>query len=236
MGQFVGPGGMGQAGPTSNFYTSPFPHAPGERARDREGNEYMFVDFTATVYFGTLVQITSTGQASPLLGTTAIGSRVGVVVGGLATTVSPNHPTSDHGGWVQIYGVHPAVQTGVASGGGASDSTVGFEVIPQTSVGTPSGVFSLVAPTDLSGASGASTSANIIHGMWLVPFTEVTDLTTWPGSSGSSGPTSNNNWLTDGASQTSGANTSAFIGQTYAVFLNYPYVTGNALGIVTGTS
>ncbi len=112
MSQLIGPGGMGQAGPTSNVWTTPFPHRPGERARDLDGNEYLFVDFTATVYFGMLVSIDSLNRATGLLGTLTEGSRVGVVVGGLASTVSNFHPTSDHGGWVQVYGVHPAVQAG----------------------------------------------------------------------------------------------------------------------------
>ncbi len=232
-GKLVGQGGVGQAGPTSNYYTSPFPHALGEKARDTEGNEYLFVDFTSTVYFGTLVLINSLNQATPLLGTAAEGGRVGVVVGGLATTVSPLHPTSDHAGWVQVYGVHPAVQTGAAT----DAATNQMMPIPQTSVGTPSGVLALQAVSGLTAvASGVSTSVNQIFGMWLVPETQVTDLTTYPGASGSSGAASNNNFLTDGASQTSGANTSAFIGSTYAVFLNYPYVMGIDIGVQGGTS
>lgn len=230
MSQLVG-SPQGAAGPTSNVWTTPFPHRPGEKARDTDGNEYLFVDFTATVYYGCLVQINSLHQAAPLLGTASIPYRVGVVMGGEAT--SANHPTSDNGGWVQIYGVHPAVQTGVATDGGVSATAGGaYFCIPQTSVGTPSGVLALQVQAVASSIINTSTSGNQIYGMWVVDFAQVTDLTTWPGTSGASGPTSRNE--PDGA--TSGANTSAFIGQTYAVFLNYPYVTGISVPLMDATS
>ena len=145
MSQLVGQGPIAAAGGTSVFYTTPYPHRPGDRARDREGNEYLFVDFTGTVYYGCLVQINTSNLAAPLLGTAAEAYRVGVVCSGEASTVSNSHPTSDHAGWVQIYGWHAAVQTGAASGGLVSDSTVaGYWCIPQTSVGTPSGTLSLI--------------------------------------------------------------------------------------------
>lgn len=222
---------MGTGGPTSTIFSTPFPHKPGDKARDTDGNEYVFVDFTATTYYGCLVQINSIYQATPLLGTSVQAFRVGVVMGGSPSSVAGQHPTSDNGGWVQIYGVHPAVQTGTASGGGVSDSTVAFWCIPQTSVGTPSGTLSVIAQGAGTSIAQSSVDGNQIYGMWLVNFGEVTDLTTWPGSSGASGPTS---VLPNG--ETSGTNTSAFIGQTYAVFLNYPYVTGITVPLSDATS
>lgn len=230
MGQLTGPS-MGHAGPTSAIFSTPFPHKPGDKARDTDGNEYLFVDFTATVYYGCLVQITSTNLASPLLGTALQAFRVGVVCSGTPSTDAGQHPTSDNAGWVQIYGIHPAVQTGTASNGGVSDSTAAFWAIPQTSVGTPSGVLAVVAQAAGTSIAQASSDGNRIYNMWLVNFGEVTDLTTWPGSSGASGPTS---VLPNG--ETSGTNTSAFIGQTYACFLNYPYVTGITVPLSDATS
>jgi hypothetical protein len=230
LAQLVGPGGMGSAGETSAIFNTPFPHKPGDKQRDTEGNEYVFCDFTATVYYGCLVQLTSNYFASPLLGTTLRPFRVGVVCSGNPSSVAGNHPTSDNGGWVQIYGVHPAVQTGSASDGLTSDGTVAYRCIPQTSVGTPSGTLSVVIQTAGSSAP-TSESGNLIYGMWLVHFAEVTDLTTWSGSSAASGPTT-----FDVNNATSGAATSAFIGQTYAVFLNYPYVTGVTTAYGDGVS
>jgi len=98
-------------------------------------------------------------------------------------------------------------------------------------VGTPSGVLSLVAQGTQQATSNSSDDANIIYGMWVVDFAEASDLPNWIGSSGASGPSS-----MDSLNATSGAATSAFIGQTYAVFLNYPYVTGNREIILTGVS
>lgn len=231
MANLSGQGPIGAGGPTSAIFTTPFPHTPGDRMRDKAGNEYLFVSFSAATYYGCLVQITSTNVASPLLGTAKLAYRVGVVCSGTPSTVAGNHPTSVNAGWVQIYGVHSAVQTGTATDGGVSATAGGAYVcIPQTSVGTPSGVLAIQIQQVAVSIINASTGANRINNMWVVDLGEVTDLTTWPGSSGASGPTS----VIDGL--TSGANTSAFIGQTYACFLNYPYVTGNTEPFVDATS
>lgn len=231
MGGLTGPV-QAFGGATSEFHTTPFPHTPGARANDNEGNQYMYVDFTSPVYYGCLVQINSLNQAAPLLGTANEPYRVGVVMGGTAS--SANHPTSDNAGWVQIYGLHPAVQTGVVTDGGVSAAAGGaYFCIPQTSVGTPSGVLSLRAQATAVSVINTSTEGNVIYNMWVVDFGEVSNLTTWPGSSGASGPSSANFSVGDA---TSGANTSAFIGQTYAVFMNYPYVTGISVPLVNATS
>src|SRR3990167_2215237 len=144
MAHLHGQGPIGLGGPTSVFHTTPFPHAPGDRAKDNAGNEYMYVDFLGTVYYGTLVQIDTQNRAAPLLGTANRAYRVGVVMGGTPSTRTGEHPTSDNGGWGQIYGVHPAVQAGTATDAGVSATVGGADfAIPQTSVGTPSGVLAL---------------------------------------------------------------------------------------------
>lgn len=230
MAQLVGSGGVGAGGETSTIFSTPFPHYPGERMRDKAGNEYVFCDFTANVYYGCVVQITSEHLASPLLGTSLRPFRVGVVCSGNPSSVAGNHPTSDNGGWVQIYGIHPAVQTHSASDGLTSDGTVAYRCVPQSSVGTPSGTLGVVVQT--AGTSAPSSeSGNLIYQMWLVHFAEVSDLTTWQGASAASGPTT-----FDVNNATSGAATSAFSGQTYAVYLNYPYVLGISTAYGDGTS
>lgn len=232
MANLVGQGQVASGGATSIIFSTPFPHKPGDKARDADGNEYVFVDFTATVYYGCLVQINSLYQAAPLLGTANRPFRVGVVCSGTPSTEAGFHPTSDNGGWVQIYGVHPAVQTGTASDGGVSATAGGaYWCIPQTSVGTPSGTLSVIVQGAGTSIAQSSVDGNKIYNMWVVDFAEVTDLTTWPGSSGASGPTS---VLPNG--ETSGTNTSAFIGQTYACFLNYPYVLGITVPLSDATS
>lgn len=232
MAELVGQGAIGLGGATSVIFSSPFPHRPGGVARDRDGNEYVFVDFTATVYYGCLVQIDSQYKAAPLLGTANRPFRVGVVCSGTPSTESGNHPTSDNGGWVQVYGVHPAVQTGMASDGGVSATAGGsYWCIPQTSVGTPSGTLSVIAQGAGTSIAQSSVDGNVIYGMWVVDFAEVSDLPNWVGASGASGPSS-----MDVLNATSGAATSAFIGQSYAVFLNYPYVTGITVPLSNATS
>lgn len=232
MANLVGQGQIASAGATSVIFATPFPHKPGDKARDTEGNEYVFVDFTATVYYGCLVQINSLYQAAPLLGTANIPFRVGVVCSGTNSSDSGAHPTSDNGGWVQIYGVHPAVQTNTATDGGVSATAGGaYWCIPQTAVATPSGVLSVIAQGAGTSIAQSSVDGNVIYGMWVVDFAEVTDLPNWVGSSGASGPSSMQT-----GNDTSGAATSAFVGQTYAVFLNYPYVTGITVPLSNATS
>jgi hypothetical protein len=232
MSQLVGPGAISAAGATSIIFATPFPHKPGDKARDKEGNEYLFVDFIGTTYYGCLVQIDALNQAAPLLGTANIPYRVGAVCSGLASSLTGDHPTSDNGGWVQIYGVHPAVQTGMATDAGVSATAGGaYFCMPQTSVGTPSGTLTILTQGAGTSIAQSSVDGNVIRGMWVVDFGEVSSLTTWPGSSGASGPTSVS---ADGA--TSGTATSAFIGSTYAVFLNYPYVTGVVVPLGAATS
>src|SRR3990167_6520654 len=184
MAHLHGQGPVGAGGPTSVFHTTPFPHKPGDRAKDNGGNEYMYVDFLGTVYYGTLVQIDTQNRAAPLLGTANRAYRVGVVMGGTPSSVAGAHPTSDHGGWVQIYGVHPAVQTGTATDGGVSATAGGAYVcIPQTSVGTPSGVLALLAQGTALQTSNSSVEANRIHNMWVVDFAEVSDWADYQGTS-----------------------------------------------------
>ena len=246
MPHLVGPGLIGAAGPTSVFYTTPFPHKPGDTARDKDGNEYVFCDLKATLYRGCVAAIDSSFKAGPLLGAAAAGfmaSRVGVFVGGDATSV--NNATSDNGGWFQIYGLHQAVQTNAASGGLSSDGTVAYTPIVQSAVGTPSGVLSLLTVATIGTSIAVTSSDGVqIYGLWVVPngasdvltsgYESVSDIqsavSAWP-VSGASGPSSLDPDPGNTAAQgmlTSGTNTSGFIGQTYVCFLNYPYVHGIA--------
>lgn len=228
----------GFPGDTSTIFAAPFPIQPGQKARDKDGNEYLFVSFQAVTYYGCLVQINSNNVATPLLGTAAKPFRVGVTMaGGTPTTDNNFHITATgastaQGGWVQIYGVHPTVQTGMATDAGVSATAGGnYWAIPQTSVGTPSGTLSLIAQGAGTSIAQSSVDGNRIVNMWVVDLGEVSDLSGWLGSSGASGPTS-----TSINGETSGVNTSAFIGQTYACFLNYPYVTGISVPLSDATT
>jgi len=52
MAQLHGQGPIAAAGPTSVFYTTPFPHSPGDRARDNAGNEYLYLKGVASTVVG----------------------------------------------------------------------------------------------------------------------------------------------------------------------------------------
>lgn len=218
MAHFIGQGPTGAPGPTSVVYTTPFPCRPGERIRDLDGNEYVFCDFTASVSGGILVSINERHEATPLLGTALLASRVGVAMTGA---------TSANGGWVQIYGTHRAVQGNSASDGLVSDGTVAYYLIPQTSVSTPSGTLSLVA-REAGTSVEATSSYNRIYNMWLSDLGTVSDFTWYDSdqgeadaatySSDTSGPSTGTTATTNG--------TSMHTGVTWVVFLNYPYVLG----------
>ena len=177
--------------------------------RDIEGNEYMFCRFDVSVFTGVLCGISHQYLAHPLLGTALLPERVGVAI---------TDATSVNAGWVQVYGLHNAVQTGEVSDGTVSDQTVAYGLIPQTSVGTPSGVLAVVLPT-------SSIAQNYIYGMWLAILGQ-SDLASQPANSAVS------------VSNASGPNsaqpaTTSHIGATHPVWLNYPYVTGVAVDLNT---
>lgn len=207
--------GTGSAFPssgTSDVYTAvgaSFPLKPGTRARDTAGNEYVFCDFTDTVYYGILVQITDTWLAAPLLGTASQPYPIGVVMASSAT--------SDNGGWVQIYGLHTAVQTNAVSDTVTTAGVGSYGLTCQTSVTTPSGTLSFVTDTSTAGVH--------IYGMW-VTFTTQADRV-----SDSSGPCTNTSVGPNAGAQTSG--TTWLNLNTVSCFLNYPYVTGMTAEIVT---
>lgn len=231
MPRIVGPGLIGAAGPVSDIYTTPFPHKPGDKARDKRGNEYVFVAYTGNVSGGVVVAIDSMYNATPLLGTARVGSRVGIAMTG--ATANTN------GGWVQIYGMHIAVQVSGATdsdGGSAnlsSDQTVNYILIPQTSVTTPSGTLAMVAFTAGTSIAESSVEANRIWGMWLVPAAEVSAIPDADWLDVYSNVTS----PVSAVSNTSGAvtlisgttnGTSIHTGTSRPVFLNYPWVNGVA--------
>lgn len=229
MPALIGPGPIGTAGNVSDIYTTPFPHAPGERARDKFGNEYVFCEFiTTNVAAGILVSINSLFQAAPLLGTARVGSRVGVAMTG--ATAGTN------AGWVQIYGIHLAVQTSGATdsdGGSAvavSDQSVDYNLIPQTSVTTPSGTLGFVIAEANTSVEG-STNYRPILGMWLVPAGEVSSIPDarivdqWPTVTSPVSAVSNTSGaVTLTAGVTNG--TSMHTGTSHIVMLNYPYYVG----------
>lgn len=162
MALLAGQGPAGAAGPTSNVFTTPFPHQPGERFRDKSGNEYMFVDFTGTVYSEQPVQI-SADYTAAAVGTTGRGS-LGIACGA---------GTSDNAGFVQIYG-RAYVMLGM-SGVSPSDAangptTLSTSAITRFMLGT-----SLTSPNGIGWTSDTSTGGYIIEGMTVASDVTIGD-------------------------------------------------------------
>lgn len=251
MAQLTGPAPAGLAGPTSQTFTTPFPHQLGATARDRRGNEYLFVQcVTAVQGEGTLVSITADNQAAPLLHTSNLNARVGVAQKQMLTTEA---------GWVQIYGIAfvqgNATAANAAGTGASTDATsisvlsstsdadaFGLQCIPQLAVTSPSGTLSLAAKSiDATGTQSSLVSdasntqlgaLNIILGMQLLSAAQVSALpdayiterwatVTSPVSAVSN--TSGPVTLTTYVSGTTGGH----IGGEWVVFLNYPMLAGN---------
>ena len=204
MGFFTGYPGVFPGG-TSVLYTTPFPMAPGTRARDGAGNEYVLCDFTGNVYPEVIVRIDGDFTASVPATTGWIGP-VGVVadLGKNGNTSAPVSPwTSDQAGWVQIYG-RAFVQVGAnasspsdaANGPTTVHTSVHTNFILQTSATTPAGVLDLVS--DQIGV--------VSDAMWVVRGINVaTDVT-----------------LGDVSAVT--AVSATHYGARCPVFLNYPVV------------
>lgn len=139
------PGAAGHG--TSDVATTPFPHPVGTRMRDVAGNEYVYCDFTGTVFSGTPVQISSSFTAEKI-GITGRGAF------GVACTTA----TSDNGGWVQIYGEATIQLLGATAGVSPSDAANG----PTTLSTTAQTKFWLPTTATSTGPEGVRwTSGNI---------------------------------------------------------------------------
>jgi len=120
--------------PTSEISTTPFQIQLGSRMHDSSGNEYIYVDFTATVYGGVTVSISNDGNFTAAALTEAHRGSVGVTMG---------TGTSDNSGWVQIYGYHSGAQ--LASG--SSNVTSAMVAVVASSVSTPAAGMDCLAGT-----------------------------------------------------------------------------------------
>ena len=149
--------------PTSEVGTTPFPIQLGSRMRDSSGNEFMYVDFTATVYGGVTVSISNDGNFTAAALTEAHRGSVGVTMG---------TGTSDNSGWVQVYGYHSGAQ--LASG--SSNVTSAMVAVVASSVSTPAAGMDCIA--------GSTVDQHRIFDMWptAVASTATTSGTSHTGS------------------------------------------------------
>jgi hypothetical protein len=157
-------GGMAYPQPTSVVIAMssaiPAKLALGTRARDAQGNEYIYLDFDATKAVGELVTWDSAFLATDT-GATTVGP-IGVVCGESAT--------SDVAGWVQIYGQCSFVLGTTALTSGwlkVVATTDGYSVPGQASASSGdtykiSGMYATAAPTTATSPGYASTASSIL--------------------------------------------------------------------------
>lgn len=148
--------------PTSVVGTTPFPIGLGTRLRDSSGNEYVYCDFTGSVYGGVTVSISNDGNFQSAALTESHRGSVGIAM----TTA-----TSDNSGWVQIYGRHANAQ--LASG--SSDVTSAMVAVVASSVSTPAAGMDCLA--------GTTVDVHRIFDMWptAVASTATTSATSHTG-------------------------------------------------------
>lgn len=148
----------------------------GTRARDVDGNEYVYVDFQESCINGEWVAFTSAFAASQLTATSV--GWVGVVVG----TVS----ASDRFGWVQVYGVNTFAWATSGSSSGApviiaATTDLGHIATDATSAQTIKvwGVLVASAP-DTCASTALSTSALAAPATVILnyPFVDQTQIST----------------------------------------------------------
>lgn len=228
---------VGFGGNASDLFTTPWPHTLGDKARDKFGNEYLFVDFATTgTSIGSVVSIDILHRATPLSSASNAG-RVGVVVSAAPTTLQA--------GWVQVYGFAAQVQcdigaaAGAASASDVSDTSTARIIVPTTIVTSPAGSISLLNLVAGTSLEATSIEINEIQGMWLAYGDAVTDFEGFGvgtsgnfdnlgliGGAGSPALTSGYvSVASDVSGGVSGYTTGPIIGagSLVACFLNYPY-------------
>lgn len=206
------------AGGVSDSHTTPFPHALGTKARDSEGNEYVYCSTGAdtTVAPEQVVLIGSNWNVVPI-GASGGQGPIGVVADyakrGLTSAFVSAIPINT-GIWVQIYG-----RAYIMYGGGGTSPSEHLLTTVRTSLGYKFHIATTVASTPLGQPRATSDniattlSDYIIDGMWV-----ATDAT--PDVSGASVLGPGGTTLGLGVTKVSATHS----GSCIAVWLNYPQV------------
>ena len=196
MAELIGQGPIGLPGGTSVVFTTPFPLRVGSRAKDNDGNEYVFCSFGNDVNAKMVVQIDSAFDAT----------IVGVAGRGALGVVCASNASSDSAGWVQIYGKCTIMIVDAGSGGtqpSPSDAAAGPTTL-STSAATRF-IFgtSLTSPHSLTALNGTVSTTS---GIFAVGISVAQDA--------------------DATAVTAVCNTTAtsarHTGAQISVFLNYP--------------
>lgn len=216
MAQLTGQGPTAlPASGTTNTYLAPYPIKVGTRARDVDGNEYVFCDFGGPVSQGIWVTINTLHVANAVVANDT--GRIGVVCGGVGP--AGTELTSTLGGWVQIYGLCNYAQTNEASDVNTTQGILLAGKVATSPAGTV-GYVSLV-----------STDGTRIYGAWSSQTVPTPIQAGIVGATDSSWPTTYVTNVTDNAALGTGHS-----GQIIAVWLNYPYVAGGVDGFMLGNA
>lgn len=170
MAELSGQGAVIAGSATSVVLTTaePIPFKKGQRMRDVDGNEYLFVEFSGTVY-GRQPVIISDDNTAAAVGTTARG-RVGVAVSGAGA--------SDYG-WVQIYGraIMQIGGTGVSPSDAANGPTTLHAVATISRFVLPTSQTSPAGLLCVSGAAGLTSDYDYqIRGLWVASDASPADV------------------------------------------------------------
>jgi hypothetical protein len=134
---------------------------PGQEADDGEGNRYIMVDATATMYGGATVSISNDGLYTAAVLVGGVQGRVGVLT---------EQVTSNQWAWAQVRG-----KVAYAQENGTSAATSAYIPIAESSLSTP--------PIGLLASSATTIEDYLIHGMWItgVAVSTGTSATTYTG-------------------------------------------------------
>jgi hypothetical protein len=141
----------------------------GTRARDKSGNEFIYVDFTQALQLGELCTILSDNTVAETAAATQ--GRIGVVCSTVAS--------SDLAGWVQVYGLNEyclatsGVTTGPMMLAATTDglgmpllaTTGGNQIIGFTLVTAPS---TATSPSSITGVASVFLNYPYTHGIFDV--------------------------------------------------------------------
>ena len=167
MAHLTGPVGYPQ--PTSVVVSCssliPAKVAPGTRARDKSGNEFVYVDYDSARAIGEVVLINTDFTAS-VCGAASVGP-VGIVCGTAAT--------SDLAGWVQVYGYNKQIL-------GAPTLVAGPAAVGATTA-VNAVAMSILVVAEVAGTTG---DTNKVQGLIITTSASTSGLT----SDGTSRPTS----------------------------------------------
>ena len=203
------------AGGTSAIFTTPFPHALGTKARDAQGNEYVFCSTGAatTVCPEQVVLINSDWTVTPI-GAAGGQGPIGVVPDyqkhGLTSALVSGYPAGT-GLWIQIFG-----RAYIMYGGGGTSPSEHVLTTVRTSLGYQFHIATSTASTPVGQPFATSTNLQTTLTDYILEgITVATDAT--PDASGAS-ILGDNNTTVLGVTKVSATHS----GSTIAVWLNYP--------------